>query len=534
MAGIPQNMTSKLSFIKIFGIFTLTAAGAIALGASVAMNYSDKEAQATDVVHVGETQQQNTAVTESFAKSLEQLQSSALALRDNPASIPNGSVLHFADLEVRGGLILAVKRQVANPTWKQPTTVTGLQAVAFESSYLKEAVQSLSLKNIRENGVGMIEVSEEHERSPKFLAFAFYTQAVPGSLALVLVDPMQAFGVFKTMSGSGSFYRSYLLGLSGSVLAHSQSAYVSAHFGELPIYEKSNESSHGVVHAQAIDHLPTIAAWSKLENLPLTVVVERVELVPDLGWLGKLKQVAMTALIGLTALVVLLVTAAKVIVRSTTSRKNYVIPQVSMETSAGIEVKAVPLGHDIDKMVQQAQVLRELSASERIHKKNLEEKLLLEKFESEAAKSRDLKAFAERLASTTSRFCKSPTLYFSHQESTRLGILVSDSGFENGDAPAAMTFPISSEVNTRLQQADAREEMLSLTEYPPLARAIMNRTGVAHFEAWPVCSRRSGKVCLLGVLVILQPGVDSDLHRDSIARMMRATGLTYENAFVSR
>ena len=97
-----------------------------------------------------------------------------------------------------------------------------------------------------------------------------------------------------------------------------------------------------------------------------------------------------------------------------------------------------------------------------------------------------------------------------------------------------MTFPITSEVITRLQLADDRNEWLSLTEYPPLARAVMTRMGVAHFEAWPVCGRKGGKSCLLGVLVILQAGVDSDLHRDSIARMMRATGLTYENSLVSR
>ena len=555
MAGIPQNMTSKLSFIKIFGIVTLTAAVATFLGAAVVVNYSDKQTQSNDAVHVEETQQQNALVTESISDALERLRSAAFELQSSAHSVPSGLILHFAELEVRGNLILSVKRSQSNPEWKQPTTATGLRAAGFESTYLKQALSSLNLKSLRENGVGMIEVKEDQARNSKFLGLAFLNSASSASVALVLVDPMEAFPIFKNMAGSGSVYRTYLMGVAGNILAHSQTAYLNADFTELSIFKEAmgSDSAHGVEHATAIDRLPTIASWSKLGTLPLGIVVERVDLVPTTGIFTKLKRVAFTALSGMVVLIFLLITGAKLIVRGSRSQavgvsltdtgadtgakatEQGAVRQVS--ASSGIEVKVVPRGHDIDKMIEQAQLHRELSANQRIHKKGIEEKLLFDRYETDARASRDAKQMSQRLAEVTSKVCKSPTLYFTYQEASRLGILSADHGFENGDVPESMTFPITAEVSARLQQAESRNEILSLTEYPPLARAIMNRMGIAHFEAWPVTGKQAGPngvIRLQGVLVILQPGVDSDLHRESIARMMRATGHTYENALVSR
>ena len=537
MAGIPQNMTSRLSFIKIFGIVTLTAAVATFLGAAVVMNYSDKQTQSSDAVHVEETQQQSALVSESISDALERVRSSALELQSSSHLMPSGVVLHFAELEIRGGLILSVKRSLSNPAWKQPTTSTGLQSTGFEASYLKQALTSLRLKSLRENGVEMIEVKDDQARNPKFIGLAYLNSAVPGSVALVLVDPMQAFPVFKNMAGTGSVYRTYLMGSAGNILAHSQTAYLNADFTDLAIFKESigSEAVRGVGHVTAIDRLPTIASWSKLGTLPLEVVVERVNLIPGTGILGRLKRVAWIALSGIFLLTFMMISAAKLILRGSPEKSQPIQSSVrEVQASAGIEVKVVPLGHDIDKMIVQAQLHRELAANQRIHKKGIEQNTLFDRYETDARASRDSKQMSQRLTEVTSKVCKSPTLYFTYQEASHLGILSADHGFENGDAPESMTFPITAEVISRLQQAESRNEILSLTEYPPLARAIMNRMGIAHFEAWPVTGKQAGANCLQGVLVILQPGVDSDLHRESIARMMRATGHTYENALLSR
>ncbi|MBI3534341.1 MAG: hypothetical protein HY072_02470 [Deltaproteobacteria bacterium] len=89
-----------------------------------------------------------------------------------------------------------------------------------------------------------------------------------------------------------------------------------------------------------------------------------------------------------------------------------------------------------------------------------------------------------------------------------------------------------------MNEAAQRGEIFSLTQYSPLANILLAKTGVAHFEAWPLTSygplgKMSGKLRLVGILVVLQAGVDSVLHREALIRMLRTTGLIYENMLLS-
>jgi hypothetical protein len=68
---------------------------------------------------------------------------------------------------------------------------------------------------------------------------------------------------------------------------------------------------------------------------------------------------------------------------------------------------------------------------------------------------------------------------------------------------------------------------------------LMTRLGIAHFDAWAITGyshlgRLAEKPKVLGILVVLQAGVESLLKKEALGRMVRATGLIYENAVLSR
>jgi len=64
---------------------------------------------------------------------------------------------------------------------------------------------------------------------------------------------------------------------------------------------------------------------------------------------------------------------------------------------------------------------------------------------------------------------------------------------------------------------------MNLWEYPPLARVMLSRLGIANFEAWPMTEARSpnvGPSRMLGVLVVAESGIDSVLHRDFMGALL--------------
>jgi hypothetical protein len=102
-----------------------------------------------------------------------------------------------------------------------------------------------------------------------------------------------------------------------------------------------------------------------------------------------------------------------------------------------------------------------------------------------------------------------------------------------------MSFPIDQMVLQKIREADQKGTFAALSDYGPLSRILLARLGVAHFEAWALTGyghlgRQAGKPRLLGVLIILQAGLESAMRHDSLSRMMRTTGLVYENALLSR
>ena len=186
------------------------------------------------------------------------------------------------------------------------------------------------------------------------------------------------------------------------------------------------------------------------------------------------------------------------------------------------------------------QALRsELESYQRALRDVRDESAMIARFEKEAALLKDPRQVAHRLAKVSAQLCQSPTLVFLYEERVHSAILAADSGLSTAQAPVAMSFPVDESVLIHLSHEFPKGEVVSLATYPPLQRAMMARLGVAHFEAWALAGygplgRQSGRPRLLGVLVVIQSGVDSFTRHEQLGRMIRATGLVYENALLSR
>jgi len=164
---------------------------------------------------------------------------------------------------------------------------------------------------------------------------------------------------------------------------------------------------------------------------------------------------------------------------------------------------------------------------------------IVTQFEKDALRLRDPRKIAARMVQEATRLTGSPTMFFGYEPRSRLAQLTVDAGLTAEEAPATLSFPIDESVFRHIVECEKRGELASLSEYPPLVQMIQARMGIGHFEAWAVAGYgplgpRSGLPRLSGVFVLLQSGVDSYTRRDSLSKMIRATGLIYENSLHSR
>jgi len=77
---------------------------------------------------------------------------------------------------------------------------------------------------------------------------------------------------------------------------------------------------------------------------------------------------------------------------------------------------------------------------------------------------------------------------------------------------------------------DAKGKPRNLWDHAPLARLMLTRLGIAHFEAWPMVHRvppSQGPSRFLGVLVIAESGIDSMLHREFLGSLLERASRVY-------
>ena len=566
---------SQPSLLKTVSILSVPVILVFTLGIYLGVKTTETQKDSVEYARMQEVTAQARLLNESFWNSIELVRTKAIALQQLRAAsmhskqlpLPTGSILHWAEIEINGDRVSAVRQTAKNMASK-------IDWSNFEEKYIQALTEKISLRELRENAVSIVPIKKDEHSSSMDLSLAFASQ---NTIVAALVDPADLFGAFKRFSSrsEGGTLRAYLVGNNGHVFAHSQQNYVNGNFSGTDVFNQALRALlqgtrvSGAGTYTAIDQQEVTAAYVRPGSVQLGIVVEKLTSAPlsVLGpkGVGIWQRVVGQSLLGITLLTGILLFGALIVRRrfSKTSvkeeKENLVEENFENVFENRIDLFATPvelLNAGIqsvsenkiapalrDKIIQadstEESLRRELLAAESALKRIREESSIVNQFEREAANIKDPKAIAYRLTATATRLCGSPTLFFNYHDSVKSAILHSDAGFDDGYTPAGMAFPLEPAVLARVRQADQRGEIASLSDYEPLAHLILARTGVAHFEAWALTGygqlgRLAGKPRLLGILVILQAGSDTIAKNEAIGRMIRTTGLVYENALLAQ
>ncbi|MCM0605823.1 MAG: hypothetical protein KA715_07000 [Xanthomonadaceae bacterium] len=154
-------------------------------------------------------------------------------------------------------------------------------------------------------------------------------------------------------------------------------------------------------------------------------------------------------------------------------------------------------------------------------------KQMLSELQAQILNLTDKKLILDRVANSVSKLCESPVLFFEYRKEFKAALLSTTAGFSASKTPKAMSFPIADEAVQTISTSTRNRKVASLANFQPLCRVIMDRTGVAYFDAWAVTSQNGH---FHGVLVVLQAGVQSALHKPALTRLLSQISLSSEDA----
>jgi hypothetical protein len=131
--------------------------------------------------------------------------------------------------------------------------------------------------------------------------------------------------------------------------------------------------------------------------------------------------------------------------------------------------------------------------------------------------ARNLQDLANRVMTLVSQHSESPVLYLEFHRETGLAVFRGQLGLPDASAPLSLRVPL----------ADVPGQV---GEQPALQKLLLQRTGVSYFEVLELRSpNRDGlRSRLLGIFVILRPGVSSFEHHELFERLMDRAGRYYD------
>jgi hypothetical protein len=549
-------MKARLDLTGMLG-FGLGCALAWAMGLGIglrAQRMSEEQAQGQALEALSA---QNADRVEAFLTWVTALraQSHALFHGQETYTIP---VLHWAAWEGAQAPLQAIRRLKAS----------GIAPDA-EERWLREVSAKAAgwSSTLAGGGFGILRARPEGPNTREWLGFVFSRPG--GGFYSVAVIPQQAFPWVRRFSerSRGGLDRTYLIGADGSVLAHSMEDYAGAQFAQSRIFRDALQPAlqgarkAGTGEFESIDQMRVRAAYARIGSLPLLWVTEsggglRSGVLPP-----ESSRVAGEVLFswGLILLGMLGagfyfgrrkgVTGAKAQAEAPVAIVASETPALAppAERAPSLVPSSSPLPPISDSLgFGESTVRRDWLASQEALRSVEQEKKILTEIEEVLFQVHDPDHAVRCMTDGVARLTVGPTLFFQFQETLRLGNLRFESGFAPGQAPEGLSFPFSSEMIERLLQlaSDPGDEARSagkalLSEHEPLARIILARLGIAHFEAWPVyrytaLGRSAGKPRLHGVLVVLQAGEAAFTRQDSIGRVIRSAALVYENATQAR
>ena len=302
-------------------------------------------------------------------------------------------------------------------------------------------------------------------------------------ITLAIANPMEIFPVFKKFKNE----RLYLLDKNGMVLAHSQNNYIGANFKR--IFQTLRSGNAG--NFLAMDQLPVQATYKQIGPLPLWIVMEQTLPFAEKSWLKPTGQTL--AIIGFWLFGIGFLIFTKSPIKPTQENELLTIQE---------ELKKL-----------------------RISKKQFE---LLISHETEAMHLSDPQQIALHLTKNAAYLCDSPVLFFAFHENKQTASLLANSGFPT--PPSLEPFMITKVEHRKMINLAKQHQIPSLAQYTPLCDLILMNLNVAHFEAWAITThspllRKSEDPKLLGILVILHAGIESNLHHGVLSRMIKTTGM---------
>ncbi len=538
--------------------------GSIALYWAMQTSSTKKDSQVFELERLRTLRAESRLIAGVAWKSVEAIRDQALALQQNRSLehpvLPSGDLLYWAEVQTRDGHLESVTQSAMNPAWK---------SARLDPSYIKLVAERLNYGQLAQKGAGFLRARKDPQGSSEWGVLAFPVPAHAETVVLAWIEPQQVFSFLERFENQeagkrGEFFpamRGYLVAADGRVLAHSQSSYKMADFAQTQVFTEgvlrifqlhSPETRTG--QFRSIDQNLVVMSATRLDPLPLAIVVEQMTvfpssvstarglftrglilfflaLLPSIGGVWFLLRKRNDYNEGLDASLLQIGEA-----------DEFGIPTIRIDDGSPI-LEAIEdygrISENVAHEITEATPLKASLQAEVGPEANPETSSMISQFDQKVALTQDPRSVVKEMTETAAKLCKSPTLFFVFRSEISAAILLVDAGFPQGGAPATMSFSVSHELLKKIEISAQAGEIFMIGDYEPLSDILLARTGVAHFEAWAVTGygrlgRQAGKPKLLGILVVLQAGMDSIAHQDSLKRMVRSTGLVYENALLSQ
>jgi hypothetical protein len=355
-----------------------------------------------------------------------------------------------------------------------------------------------------------------HPAQPRVPYLVLRQHRTPEIETVLVISPQSRFALFRTRSASSQ--RHLLIESSGRVLAHTQKELVGADLSSSDLGLRIRRESTGRASLKTLEGVQSNAAWSPLKESAALLATERVlehkPTSPFTSLFGKgLLILGSLSFLGLVFSRFASADPAPTIapaLEAFSEAKAFAKAQINAHQEQTKKLQALaPKPRVIPSSKKVTPPVRKVTAQDLVARFEHQSRTLYEQ-------TGDLRLVWSLLCETSAQLCASPVLYFRFEPQSRTLYLETDAGFSSERAPAAAAFPLSLAALESISTHATQGARISLADYAPLQKLLLDRLGVACFEAWGLM----GGPRLIGVLVILQTNSQTEMHREHVFRMM--------------
>tara|TARA_Y100000590_G_scaffold393717_2_gene472226 strand:- start:2473 stop:4125 length:1653 start_codon:yes stop_codon:yes gene_type:complete len=477
--------------------------------------------------------QKTNLVLQTLENKISRVRNSAMeTVADLERPIQSSEIVHLVAFETSGKNVIRVLQNKKNSQFYEENN----QASAHRTFVtLKNWMQS---KHFKPHGpkTQWLEIPQTDSQGPTFgLVIQSKIQNTDShAVVLALLKPQFFDSTMKAIS------RAYLVSGSGKLIHHFQKNLIGRSLVNSPFFKDQLSSLFGGIETSgssdliSFDQKKVLAGFSQVMGLPLVLVVEasypKVPSAPTDTWIP----------IGLMSFGAFLFLFSVIGIFKKRKRKKIELKEEPKEEENKNKEENIALTPEITPAMEVPGFAKQSSGygkddfSGILNANTPSVGMIVSQFQSMATRIRDPHLIFNMLCESTAQLCESPALYFSFEEKSGEAGLTTDSGFEAHESPTYLNFSIDSKTQEEILNLAQKGRVASLAHYGPLANLLLKKLGVAHFEAWSLTSYldpRKNQITrprLLGILVVVQAGLQSSASRDALMSMMRTTGIVFE------